>query len=159
MGVEYVAVPAVAERIEKGRTDVTLQLQRADTKAQSLLGLVVGVLAGTVGLTRTGVSPAALVLLCLAALPTAAAVVFLLWVIRPHLGGAHAGFTRWAHFVGESEALLADLDRPTQQTAGHAAHELAVLSHLAVTKYERITRAVYLLLLGLALALLALFLA
>ncbi|MEV6226530.1 Pycsar system effector family protein [Saccharopolyspora shandongensis] len=159
MGVEYVAVPAVAERIEKGRGDVTLQLQRADAKAQSLLGLVVGVLAGTIGLTRTGVSPAALVLLCLAAIPTAAAVVFLLWVIRPCLGGAHAGFVRWAMFAGETQALLADLERPEQQQTGHAAHELAVLSRLAVTKYERIASAIYLLLLGLALILPALFLA
>ncbi|MEV0089125.1 Pycsar system effector family protein [Saccharopolyspora sp. NPDC050642] len=159
MVTNYVAVPAPAEHIAAGRQDVQAQLQRADTKAQALLGLTVGVLAGVAGLTRTGVSPAALVLLCLAAIPTATAVGFLLWVIRPYLGGAHAGFVRWAHFVGETEALLADLDRPEEQTTGHAAHELAVLSRLAVTKYERIAWSVYLLLIGLGLALPALFLA
>lgn len=157
--MEYVAVPGVMERIDQGRSEVTTQLQRADTKAQGLLALVVGVLAGVVGMTRTGVAAPALVLLCLAAIPTAAAVVFLLHVIRPNLGGAYAGFLRWAHFVGEAEALLADLERHEKHTAGHAAAELAFLSRLAVTKYERITYAIYLLLLGLALALPALFLA
>ncbi|GAA4828307.1 hypothetical protein GCM10025787_03320 [Saccharopolyspora rosea] len=155
--VEYVSVPAVA--VTEYRRDVQDQLRRADTKAQALLGLTVGVLAGVAGLTRTGVSPAALVLLCLAALPTAAAVAFLLLVIRPYLGGAHAGFVRWALFTDNPAALLEDLDRPAKQSLGDAAHELATLSRLAVGKYERITIATYLLLAGLALAVPALFLA
>lgn len=157
--VEYVAVPAVADRLAEDRQNVQDQLRRADTKAQALLGLTVGVLAGVAGFTRTGVSPAALVLLCLAALPTAAAVAFLLLVIRPHLGGAHAGFVRWALFTDNPTALLEDLDRPAKQTLGDAAHELATLSRLAMGKYERIAIAVYLLLAGLALAVPALFLA
>ncbi|MGW1678548.1 Pycsar system effector family protein [Saccharopolyspora sp. NPDC002376] len=157
--VEYVPASSQADRIAQNKTSVVEELKRADTKAQILLGLIVGTLAGIVGLTRTGVSTAAEVLLVLAAIPAAAAVVFLALTIRPFLGGAQAGFVRWAHFVGEPEALLADLERPAQLETGHAAAELAKLSRLAVNKYERIAYAVYLFLLALAVALLALFLA
>lgn len=157
--VEYVPACSQADRIARNKTGVVEELKRADAKAQILLGLIVGILAGIVGLTRTGVSPAAGVLLVLAALPAAAAVVLLALTIRPVLGGAHAGFVRWAHFDGEPDALLIDLDRPQHVETGHAAAELAKLSRLAVRKYERITYAVYLFLLSLAIAMPALFLA
>ena len=161
MTTEYIAIPADtdpdAERIAAAKETVQAQIQRADAKATSLLSFFGGALAGVLALPLAGISQAATVLLYLAALPTAASVVLLLWVIRPYLGGsAQTGFTRWSLFVADPAALVADLDRPCKQSTEDQAHHLAVLSRLAMAKYERIAHAVYLLLTGLAIAALAL---
>lgn len=163
MRSEYIAVPAetdtAAEAVAAGKQTVLTELQRGDAKATSLLGLFGAFFAGVIALTRTGASVSATVLLLLAALPTGAAVVLLLWTIRPRLPGAYAGFTRWALFEGNPAGLVDDIDRTAQHDLDDEAHHLAVLSRLAVTKYERINTAVVLLLAGMALAVLALFVA
>lgn len=161
MTTDYIAVPAdtdpVAERITAGKTTVLTELQRGDAKAAHLLGFFGAVLAGVVALTRTGVSSAGLALLYLAAAPTAAAVVLLLWTLRPNLSGSgHAGFTRWARFTAKPADLVTDLDRAERHDLEDSAYHLAVLSELAVAKYRRIATAVGLLLLGLAVTALAL---
>ncbi|WP_433868453.1 Pycsar system effector family protein [Saccharopolyspora sp. CA-218241] len=113
-------------------------------------------MAGIIALTRTNVSVPGLVLLYLAAIPATAAVVLLLWTIRPYLGSAHTGFLRWALFTGDAAALVEDFDRRLAKDTQHEAEHLAVLSALAVAKYRRIAGAVALLLTALPIAALAL---
>lgn len=161
VSTDYIAIPAetetVAQRIENGKKTALTELQRGDSKAAHLLGFFGAVLAGVLTLTRTGMSPAGLVLLYLAAAPTAAAVVLLLWTLRPNLsGGGHAGFTRWAMFTATPAQLVSDLERTERHDLEDQAHHLAVLSALAVAKYRRITTAVGLLLIGLTVTALAL---
>lgn len=157
---EYIAAPTdrsqLTTRVTDAKAGVLTELQRGDTKATSLLGLFGAVLAGVIALMRSGVSTAAVVLLFLAAIPTAAAVVLLLWVLRPNLNGGNArsGFLRWAAFLRDPAALADDFDRPRR--AHDEAQHLAVLSVLAITKYQRIAVAIYCLLTGLALTTLAL---
>lgn len=150
------ATDRAREALVEGEQTVLVELQRGDTKASNLLTFFGAVLAGVVVLAQTRVSPAAIALLYLAAIPTAAAVVLLLWVLRPVFGGTRAGFTRWAQFTDASAALVADLARPRAQHIEDRAHHLAVLSALVTAKYRRITVAVHLLLLGMAITALAL---
>ncbi len=160
MKAEYIAARTdrtkVTGRVTDAKTSVLTELQRGDAKATSLLGLFGAVLAGVIALMRSGLSTAAVVLLFLAAIPTAAAVVLLLWVLRPNLNGGNArsGFLRWAAFLRDPAALVADFDRP--QRADDEAQHLAILSVLAIAKYQRIGAAIYCLLTGLALTALAL---
>lgn len=145
---------ALTARLDTGLTQVQDELRRADTKATALLGLFGGALAGALALTRTEPSPAAAVLLYLAAAPIATAVVQLLLALRPRIG-VTTGFTRWALMVNDPTALLTDLSLPTRNATRVAALRLTDLSALAVTKYRLIRRAVHLLLAGLALLALA----
>ncbi|WP_258348273.1 Pycsar system effector family protein [Saccharopolyspora gregorii] len=160
MKTEYIAATAdrtkIAARVTDAKTSVSAELQRGDAKASYLLGLFGAVLAGVVALMRSEVSTAAMVLLTMAAIPTAAAVVLLLWVLRPNLNGqgCRSGFLRWAAFLQDPAALANDFDRPRR--ANDEAHHLAVLSVLAITKYQRIAIAIYCLLTGLTLTALAL---
>lgn len=160
MRTEYIAAHCdrteLIDRVTDAKASVLTELQRGDTKASYLLGLFGAVLAGVIHLLRSGVSTPAAVLLFLAALPTAAAVVLLLVVLLPRVvvGTGRAGFTRFAAFLRDPEALVDDFDR--SQRADDEAHHLAVLSTLAITKYQRIAAAIYCLLTGLGITALAL---
>lgn len=158
---DFITIPTTEcdrarQALIEGEQTVLIELQRGDAKAANLLTFFGAVLAGVVVLAQVRVSPATVVLLHLAAIPTAAAVVMLLWVLRPVIAGTRAGFTRWAQFTTAPAALVTDLSRPRHQHIEDQAHHVAVLSALMVTKYRRITIAVHLLLTGLAITALAL---
>ena len=161
--VDYIAVPtdtdpyelpqaATPDVLRAALDEVRDELRRADTKAIGLLGLFGAALAGVITLIQRNPSIAATILLLLAALPLGGAVVLLARAVRPQIGRS-GGVGRWELFRHDPAALLDDL--AATASPKRIAARITDLSALAVAKFRRTTRAVDLLLPGVALVILA----
>ncbi|MFK0243545.1 hypothetical protein ACIQUM_02520 [Amycolatopsis azurea] len=119
-------------QVQRAHEHVRDDLRKADTKAQALLSVVAAVLAGVVALTTRSVSPVAMVALWAAAVPVFGAVLVLLSALRPRLS-----------------------QFPTPGTW----LDVVLIGGVAVRKYQRISRAVGLLFVGICVLAVALVLA
>ena len=148
------AAPPTTDLLQAEVDQVHAELGRADEKAATLLGLFGAVLAGVVALVTTVDLPgAAVVALLIAAVPISASVVLLIDALRPRLNfAARDGFIFYAQLAGRPTSVLKALSGDPVEL--HATR-LTVLSEIAVTKYLRISRAVRLLVIGLAVLALA----
>lgn len=131
--------------------DVEAKISRTDNKASLLLAFNGAVLAGLVSAADKDLPrPAQLVGGC-AVLTLAASAVLLLLVVRPNLGSkgriAREGFPRWAEL--SEEDLLNAMGQDTRVIRVRA------LSLIALAKFERLARAVDIILVALALLLVA----
>jgi hypothetical protein len=141
-----------AVKLEADLTVARGELARVDAKAASLL-TVAGV-ALTVGLAvlgRAQLPAVAAVTGWLAVALLGAGVVLLALAIRPNLRGNH-GLVRYA-WAANGDQLLADVarERRTNRTPlTDLANQLVWTSRAAYSKYQRVRRAVTLLLAGLA---------
>nr|BAK19841.1 putative plasmid transfer protein SpdB3 [Streptomyces rochei] len=131
--------------------DVEAKISRTDNKASLLLAFDGAVLAGLAGVADKKLPLPAQVAGGAAVLALAAAAVLLLLVVRPNLGGrgrvVREGFPRWAQL--SEDALLNAMREDTRVTRVRA------LSIIAVAKFQRLARAVDLILAALALLLIA----
>ncbi|MEV7006867.1 Pycsar system effector family protein [Streptosporangium sp. NPDC051022] len=135
--------------------NVRAELGRADGKAATLAGLVGTAVSVAVGLAAVGagrlaapVQAATWITIVL----LAAALVMLLLAIRPALARPGAG-VGWAAHADSSPTVLATTKAVDHARAQYA--ELVHLSQLTSTKYRLIRRAVDLLLVALAVAMVA----
>ncbi|MFH8797579.1 Pycsar system effector family protein [Streptomyces sp. NPDC017941] len=130
---------------------VTTEIGRTDSKASLLLAFVGATLAGLASVADTPLPLPARITGAAAILALAAAAVLLLLVVRPSLGGrgriAREGVPCWSQMT--EAALLASMREDTRAT------RIRVLSTLAVAKFERLARAVDIILAALALLLAA----
>ncbi|SDD68484.1 Pycsar system effector family protein [Actinokineospora iranica] len=146
----------VAERLAVTHEQARDELRRADAKATTLLSLVGAALAGVIALSGRSLPIAASVTLWVSAAPILVSVLLLLSAIRPRLGPTEPAPGTWLYAAafGPSALLksLADENESAMSRAVHAC-ELGVI---AQAKYDRIRRAVGLLVLGLGVLVLAL---
>jgi hypothetical protein len=128
-------------------TAVRGELVRVDAKCATLTGLAGAGLAFLLQVSTGRLEVAVRVLLAAAALCWAAAALLLLVrVLRPHLGGT--GLCRWADMsAGDVLGCVGSVREDT-----HTARELVVLSQIAVRKYRALRKAVALLSAGVVLA-------
>ncbi|MEU3226781.1 Pycsar system effector family protein [Streptomyces sp. NPDC006976] len=138
------------KNLDAACTAITTEIGRTDTKASLLLAFDGAVLAGLTSLADKDLPRTAQLAGGAAAGALAAAAVLLLLVVRPDLGGrtpAVGSFSYWARLdVATIRASMGDDARGTR---------IKVLSTIAVAKYERLTRAVNLILIALVLLLAA----
>lgn len=140
---EFVDASPLALRAHEQVRD---ELRRADTKATTLLSVVGVALAGVVALAKSGMPPAALAALWLAALPIFGAVLVLLATIRPKLSQFPTPGT-WLHATYAGPATLLDAG---SYAAEVVAEDVCLLGGIAVEKHTRIKQAVNLLVVGAA---------
>ncbi len=146
------ALPQVQRAHEHVRDD----LRKADTKAQALLSIVAAVLAGVVALSTRSVSPVAMVALWAAAVPVFGAVLVLLSALRPRISQFPTPGT-WLHAVYHGPAAL--LEAASSAAAQTIAADVVLIGGVTVRKYQRISRAVGLLFVGICVLAVALVLA
>ncbi|MEW2623644.1 Pycsar system effector family protein [Streptomyces sp. NPDC048106] len=129
--------------------DVEAKISRTDSKASLLLAFDGAVLAGLASVADKNLPLPAQVAGGAAVLALVASAVLLLLVVRPNLGGRgrviREGFPSWAQL--SEDDLLDTMRQDTRLT------RVRSLSILAVAKFERLTRAVDLILAALALLL------
>lgn len=142
------------ERINDAIGQVRDELRRADAKATALVSMVGAVFAGGIALTRSGLPPAAQVLLWLASVPIAASAVLLLATILPFLGCGEPG--SFLHAARSTPNELVELAADGESTPQRLAVTWVTVSQIARRKYRRIRASVQLLLAGIGVLLLAL---
>ena len=128
---------------------------RADTKADSLLRLCLGLLAAGLALLGSGKLPGpAAVAGWVAAALLGIAVVLLTTALRPDLGAAGFGFVHWARLSRPEEVAAAVAEQATDGDTGYArqAQELTWRSRSVLAKFTRIRTAQTLLVTALAVA-------
>ncbi|MEU2440171.1 Pycsar system effector family protein [Streptomyces rubradiris] len=139
------------KNLEDACADVEAKISRTDNKASLLLAFDGAVLAGLASISDQDLSLSAQLVGGAAVLALAAAAVLLLLVVRPNLGGRgripQEGFPCWAQ-MSEDELLHA-MHQDTRLT------RVRTLSIIAVTKFQRLARAVDVILAALALLLAA----
>ncbi|MGA5207919.1 Pycsar system effector family protein [Streptomyces variegatus] len=142
--------PTTNKNLDDACHDVEAKISRTDNKASLLLAFNGAVLAGLASAADNLPRPAQLVGGC-AVLTLAASAVLLLLVVRPNLGGkgrvVREGFPRWAEL--NEEDLLNAMGQDTR------AIRVQALSLIALAKFERLARAVDIILAALALLLVA----
>ncbi|MEU6467469.1 Pycsar system effector family protein [Streptomyces sp. NPDC046976] len=132
--IDSAAVPDV--QLNQARTDVITEIVRTDSKAAALLtafGIPLAVLVATV--PGRHINSAAAVLVGLGAVGLVAAMLTVLLVVRPRLGGNGTGsFLHWADCTAED--VIADL------TTDSRVDRLVTLSQIARQKYKALRLAV-----------------
>jgi len=146
------ALPRVQQAHEEARDE----LRRADTKATTLLSLVGAALAGVLALTTRQVSPVATAAIWAAATPIFVSVLVLLSAIRPRLAQFPTPGS-WLDAAFNGPGVL--LEAESSAAATVLAADVVLLAGVAVTKYQRVSRSVALLVVGLSLLAVALVLA
>ncbi|CAL9675977.1 Pycsar system effector family protein [Streptomyces sp. enrichment culture] len=131
--------------------DVEAKISRCDNKASLLLAFDGAVLAGLAGVSDQDLALPAQLVGGAAVLALAIAAVLLLLVVRPNLGGRgriiREGFSCWAQM--SEDDLLHAMHQDTRLT------RVRTLSIIALTKFQRLARAVDIILAALALLLVA----
>lgn len=149
--------PINVDELPAGLVDAGTQaqdaLQRADTKATTLLKLVGLALAGVIALVNSDPTGAALTLLWLALAPILASVVLLLVTILPRLNRDPVPGT-WLYAAQVGPSTLLDTYTATTPTA--TATHVCVIAQRARRKYQYVQAAVGLLVAGLPLLVAAL---
>ncbi|MGW7513118.1 Pycsar system effector family protein [Streptomyces massasporeus] len=145
------STPTVDKALDDACHDVEAKIGRCDSKASLLLAFNGAVLAGLASAADKDLPrPAQLVGGC-AVLTLAVSAVLLLLIVRPNLGGrgrvVREGFPRWAEL--SEEDLLNAMGQDTRVIRVRA------LSLIALAKFERLARAVDIILAALALLLVA----
>ena len=144
------STPATDKNLDDACHDVEAKISRTDNKASLLLAFNGAVLAGLASAADKDLPrPAQLVGGC-AVLALAASAVLLLLAVRPNLGKSREvreGFPRWAEL--SEEDLLIAMGQDTRVI------RVRVLSLIALAKFERLARAVDIILAALALLLVA----
>ncbi len=141
-------------RLNAAHEQVRDELRRADTKATTLLSLVGAAMAGVIALAGREVTGAGAVLLWVSLAPIFASVVVLLTAVRPRLRRLPVPGT-WLHAAKVGPATLLETYQSDQIMT--TADDVCVLARIARAKYQRITVAVTLLLVGLTTLLVSLF--
>ncbi|MFC7612346.1 hypothetical protein ACFQV2_00310 [Actinokineospora soli] len=116
----------VADTLAVTRSQVGTELQRADTKATTLLSLVAAAFAGIIALTGRHLPVAAEIALWCSGAPILAAVLLLLAAIRPRLHDPAPQTWLWAAEHGPARLVAAprhdrhhrDRDRPRPVLGG-----------------------------------------
>lgn len=130
------AATATDAQLSQARTDVITEIVRTDAKASALLtafGIPLAVLVAAV--PGRHISSTAAVLVGLGAVGIVAAMLTVLLVIRPRLGGNRPGsFLYWADCT--TEDVIADL------TTDRRIDRLVTLSQIARQKYKALRLAV-----------------
>ncbi|WP_413751723.1 DUF5706 domain-containing protein (plasmid) [Streptomyces sp. R-74717] len=141
------ATEAADRTLDQACTTVAGEIARTDSKASLLLAFDGAVLAGLASIADKDLPLISKVIGAAAVATLVAAAVLLLLVVRPNLGGrgrvVREGFPAWARM--DEDTLRASLSGDTRLT------RIAALSTVAVTKYERLARAVDVILTALAL--------
>ncbi|MEU7638756.1 Pycsar system effector family protein [Streptomyces sp. NPDC039016] len=118
--------------------EVKSEIARTDTKASLLLAFNGAVLAGTWSVAGSVHLPTAARIAGAAGVAVLlGAVTLLLRTVRPNLGGAgsrSAGFPRWATLTAGEIADVLEVDG--------RAEDIAVLSRIAVAKFQRLRRSI-----------------
>ncbi|MFD9819082.1 Pycsar system effector family protein [Streptomyces violascens] len=130
--------PATAtdEQLNQARTDVIAEIARTDNKASALLAAFGIPLAVLVAMPGRQISTAAAVLVDLGAVGLVAAMLLVLLVIRPRLGGDVRGsYLHWATCT-TPEQIAADL------AVDRRAERIIALSQIAKTKYRALHTAI-----------------
>ncbi|MFC9131856.1 Pycsar system effector family protein [Streptomyces sp. NPDC057099] len=143
--------PTTSKNLDDACQDVEAKIGRTDNKASLLLAFNGAVLAGLAGIADKDLPAAAQLVGGAAVLSFGASAVLLLLVVRPNLGGrgrvVREGFPCWAQL--SEEGLIHAMRQDTR------AIRVQALSLIAVAKFERLARAVDLILAALALLLVA----
>lgn len=140
------ALPLVDSNLADACTTVSTEIGRTDSKASLLLAFDGAVLAGLASTADKDLPPFTQVVGGLAAALLGLAAVLLLLVVRPNLGGGRTvreGFPCWAR--------MEETDLRQAMTEDTRIARVKALSELAVRKYERLARAVDVILTALAL--------
>lgn len=132
---------ALPARLVEARAQVYTELQRADTKASSLLSAVsLAVAASALATDMDALAPpvVSIVGIAIAAVLLVGAVLLLLDVIRPRLG-RHTRPGTWIHAARHGGSTLLD----DAGTAEVIAEDVAGLAQSAVRKHARLAWAVW----------------
>jgi hypothetical protein len=128
------------------------QLSRVDTKAALLFGFTgAAIIGGSALVNALDLNPLGNIVALLSVLPLVISAVFLILAVRPVIDesvGASSGFPHYARLAPEQLAQAIDQCRDPEVRIRY----LADLSRLAVKKYDRIRRAVDLILTGIGLS-------
>jgi hypothetical protein len=154
------AIPPAPTRLSTTHAQVRTEIQRADTKAATLLALVGATLAGVIALTGRPVPGPALAALWLAAVPITASVLVLLATVQPRVSSSRRPAVpgTWLHAAQVGPATLLEAYHRTHDDLT-LAQDVCVLARLAWAKYRQIQAAVVLLVCGLSTLAVALVLA
>ncbi|MCT2547381.1 Pycsar system effector family protein [Streptomyces atratus] len=140
--------PQVTDQaLDHACTTVAAEIARSDSKASLLLAFCGAALAGLVSIADKDLPLISKAIGAAAAATLVAAAVLLLLVVRPDVGGrsrvVREGFPVWARL--DDDTLRASLSEDTRLA------RIKALSTIAVGKYERLARAVDVILAALAL--------
>ncbi|MCX4971242.1 DUF5706 domain-containing protein [Streptomyces sp. NBC_00654] len=141
------ATEATDRTLERACTAVAGEIARTDSKASLLLAFTGAALAGLASIADKDLPLISQLFGGAAVAALAAAAVLLLLVVRPNLGGSRRvvreGFPLWARL--DEDSLRTALSEDTRIT------RIQTLSIVAVSKYQRLARAVDVILTALAL--------
>ncbi|ONK09272.1 Pycsar system effector family protein [Streptomyces sp. MP131-18] len=124
------------EQLEQARTYVSAEIARTDTKAAALLtGLSLPIAGLVAALPGRDIDPPAAIGVGLGALGLVAAMLTILFVVRPRLTGTNTGYLNWAEAENDA-AVAADI------AADHRVEHIVQLSRIARAKYQALRVAI-----------------